>query len=155
MDMKHVRRSPIRQRSSNYGFSSACVYKVVAITSVAEPKSVVPYLAAQRREKNDALQSMCRGVAQPGSASALGAEGRGFESLRLDQNYRGLGNSLLLSLKQGVQGTKSSSLLASGQWHEAVTRASSERRCRRLSLEWRCGYPPGASRALRCLCNRS
>ena len=28
---------------------------------------------------------MCRGVAQPGSASALGAEGRGFESLRPDQ----------------------------------------------------------------------
>ena len=26
-----------------------------------------------------------RGVAQPGSASALGAEGRGFESLRPDQ----------------------------------------------------------------------
>ena len=27
-----------------------------------------------------------RGVAQPGSASALGAEGRGFESLRPDQD---------------------------------------------------------------------
>src|ERR1700761_1622424 len=27
-----------------------------------------------------------RGVAQPGSASALGAEGRGFESLRPDQH---------------------------------------------------------------------
>ena len=31
-----------------------------------------------------ALQSAHRGVAQPGSASALGAEGRGFESLRPD-----------------------------------------------------------------------
>jgi hypothetical protein len=28
---------------------------------------------------------LCRGVAQPGSASALGAEGREFESLRPDQ----------------------------------------------------------------------
>src|SRR5215467_5272824 len=42
---------------------------------------------AQRSGGNDALQSTCRGVAQPGSASALGAEGRGFESLRPDQNY--------------------------------------------------------------------
>ena len=33
-----------------------------------------------------AIQSRHRGVAQPGSASALGAEGRGFESLRPDQH---------------------------------------------------------------------
>ena len=30
------------------------------------------------------MDSVCRGVAQPGSASALGAEGREFESLRPD-----------------------------------------------------------------------
>ena len=30
---------------------------------------------------------MIRGVAQPGSASALGAEGRRFESVRPDHNY--------------------------------------------------------------------
>ena len=31
------------------------------------------------------FSNTCRGVAQSGSASALGAEGRGFESLRPDQ----------------------------------------------------------------------
>ena len=49
----------------------------------------------------------CRGVAQPGSASALGAEGREFESLRPDHSFNNLealgadrghfeGNALLL-----------------------------------------------------------
>src|SRR5262249_29623707 len=33
----------------------------------------------------DSRRSRCRGVAQPGSAPALGAGGRGFESLRPDQ----------------------------------------------------------------------
>ena len=32
----------------------------------------------------DTIDEERRGVAQPGSASALGAEGRGFESLRPD-----------------------------------------------------------------------
>jgi hypothetical protein len=34
----------------------------------------------------DTIEIESRGVAQPGSASALGAEGRGFESLRPDQH---------------------------------------------------------------------
>jgi hypothetical protein len=34
----------------------------------------------------DTIETECRGVAQPGSASALGAEGREFESLRPDQH---------------------------------------------------------------------
>src|ERR1700677_1935513 len=34
----------------------------------------------------DTIEPDRRGVAQPGSASALGAEGRGFESLRPDQH---------------------------------------------------------------------
>ena len=34
----------------------------------------------------DTIKQDRRGVAQPGSASALGAEGRGFESLRPDQH---------------------------------------------------------------------
>jgi hypothetical protein len=33
----------------------------------------------------DTIRKQRRGVAQSGSASALGAEGRGFESLRPDQ----------------------------------------------------------------------
>ena len=33
-------------------------------------------------------QQSCRGVAQSGSASALGAEGRGFESLRPDHSSK-------------------------------------------------------------------
>ena len=32
------------------------------------------------------ISTPCRGVAQPGSASALGAEGRRFESVHPDQN---------------------------------------------------------------------
>jgi hypothetical protein len=58
---------------------------------------VVPGLAPQLAETRslnapngkpirDTIEEERRGVAQPGSASALGAEGRGFESLRPDQN---------------------------------------------------------------------
>ena len=36
----------------------------------------------------DTIDSRCRGVAQSGSASALGAEGRGFESLRPDHDSK-------------------------------------------------------------------
>src|ERR1019366_10658183 len=38
-----------------------------------------------RNPIRDTIETERRGVAQPGSASALGAEGRGFESLRPDQ----------------------------------------------------------------------
>src|SRR6185312_437399 len=44
---------------------------------------------------HDTIEAYCRGVAQSGSASALGAEGRGFESLRPDQIIK---NSLKYSL---------------------------------------------------------
>ena len=48
-------------------------------------------LAAQPLQRNKkpiraTIEAARRGVAQPGSASALGAEGRGFESLRPDQH---------------------------------------------------------------------
>ncbi len=50
-------------------------------------------LAHHRPPSNELLQfSECRGVAQPGSASALGAEGRGFESLRPDHQIRSATN---------------------------------------------------------------
>ena len=42
-------------------------------------------------------QAIRRGVAQPGSASALGAEGRGFESLRPDQFLQKYNSKLILS----------------------------------------------------------
>ena len=38
------------------------------------------------RARNTLDWNLSRGVAQPGSASALGAEGRGFESLRPDHH---------------------------------------------------------------------
>ena len=38
----------------------------------------------------DTIRKQRRGVAQSGSASALGAEGRGFESLRPDQKNQPL-----------------------------------------------------------------
>ena len=40
----------------------------------------------------------CRGVAQPGSASALGAEGRGFKSLRPDHYFQ-----LFTNMKVGLE----------------------------------------------------
>ena len=40
----------------------------------------------------------CRGVAQPGSASGLGPEGRRFESFRPDHHLKGLAGKYLLTL---------------------------------------------------------
>ena len=42
------------------------------------------FRAAAANPFRDTIKGSRRGVAQPGSASALGAEGRGFESLRPD-----------------------------------------------------------------------
>ena len=42
----------------------------------------------------DTIEPDRRGVAQPGSASALGAEGRGFESLRPDHLTSSLSTGL-------------------------------------------------------------
>jgi hypothetical protein len=46
--------------------------------------STQPGFARSFNSIRDTIEPECRGVAQPGSASALGAEGRGFESLRPD-----------------------------------------------------------------------
>ena len=43
-----------------------------------------------------------RGVAQSGSASALGAEGRGFESLRPDQQNKGVSSKTPVSWRPPV-----------------------------------------------------
>ena len=43
-------------------------------------------LVCRHNRIRDTIDKERRGVAQPGSASALGAEGRGFESLRPDQH---------------------------------------------------------------------
>jgi hypothetical protein len=45
----------------------------------------------------DTIRKQRRGVAQSGSASALGAEGRGFESLRPDHKYSKFSNFLPLT----------------------------------------------------------
>ena len=50
--------------------------------------STQPGFARSFNSIRDTIEPECRGVAQPGSASALGAEGRGFESLRPDHSYQ-------------------------------------------------------------------
>ena len=73
--------------------SAGCLLKAQQIQSetfIRQPKTQHPREGARRSEdrtlaRSHAIESTYRGVAQPGSASALGAEGRGFKSLRPDQ----------------------------------------------------------------------
>ena len=59
----------------------------VALTEVEEDAQVsCTRWQAGRDQIRDTIETSSRGVAQSGSASALGAEGRGFESLRPDQH---------------------------------------------------------------------
>ena len=78
-----VSGGPVRSPDGDFRRASAgaCMDTRLAfassLTGLNAPRIASKHLFA-------AIQSNYRGVAQPGSASALGAEGRGFESLRPD-----------------------------------------------------------------------